>query len=108
MELNASIGSKVRTARQAKRLTTIQLAEMVGISQAQISRLEMGKQGFRTSTLTRIANALEYPPSYFLNGEAISDVDLAMVNAEFKTFVETAASAFIRGEQATLKVPVRV
>jgi len=107
MGLNSDIGSKVRTARQEKRLTTIQLAAMVGVSQAQISRLEMGKQGFRTSTLTRIATALELPPSHFLNGEAPGDVERALASNQFRTFVETAASAFLRDERITLQVPGR-
>jgi len=107
MGLNKAIGSKIRTVRQQKRLTTIKLAEMVGVSQAQISRLEMGKQGFRTSTLTRIAQALELPPSYFLDRDVSDDTDLAMANDKFKAFVESAASAFMRNERPTLQVPVR-
>ena len=56
------IGATVRAIRGDKGLTTTKLADMVGISQAQISRLENGQQGFRSGTLVKIAKALKIPP----------------------------------------------
>ncbi len=56
------IGKTVRAIRTDKGLTTTKLAKMVGISQAQISRLENGQQGFRSGTLVKIAKALKVPP----------------------------------------------
>ena len=56
------IGKTVRAIRTDKGLTTTKLASMVGISQAQISRLENGQQGFRSGTLVKIAKALKVPP----------------------------------------------
>ena len=53
-----AIGLMVSKLREKHGLTTTELAKRVGISQAQISRLENGKQGFRSSTLRRIAEAL--------------------------------------------------
>ena len=52
----------VRAIRTDKGLVTTKLATMVGISQAQISRLENGQQGFRSGTLVKIAKALKVPP----------------------------------------------
>ena len=52
---NRLIGLKITKLRNKLNLTTTELAKMVGISQAQISRLENGKQGFRSATLTKIA-----------------------------------------------------
>ncbi len=43
-------------------MTTTALAANVGISQAQISRLENGQQGFRSGTLVKLAKALKVPP----------------------------------------------
>jgi len=54
-----SIGFAVSRERESQGLTTTQLAKKVGISQAQISRLENGKQGFRSGTLERVAKALD-------------------------------------------------
>ncbi len=56
------IGSTVKALRAQSGLTTTRLAKKVGISQAQISRLENGRQGFRSVTLVRIAKALKIPP----------------------------------------------
>ena len=56
------IGKTVRAIRTDKGLTTTKLAGMVKISQAQISRLENGQQGFRSGTLVKIAKALKVPP----------------------------------------------
>lgn len=56
--IETAIGYAVRDEMNRLGITTTELANRVGISQAQISRLENGKQGFRSSTLQRIALAL--------------------------------------------------
>ena len=56
--LERAIGRTVCNVREGKHLTTTELANLVGISQAQISRLENGRQGFRSGTLARIAREL--------------------------------------------------
>ena len=58
-----SIGKKVYELREARKLTTTELGAMAGVSQAQISRLENGLQGFRSDTLLDIALALGVHPS---------------------------------------------
>ena len=63
---NRDIGVRVSALRQELGMTTTELARRVGISQAQISRLENGLQGFRSSTLFKIAKALGKQPFYFL------------------------------------------
>ena len=55
--------------REKLGMTTTELARRVGISQAQISRLENGKQGFRANTLARISEALGVKPIYFFMDE---------------------------------------
>ena len=56
------IGLTVRERRHELDMTTTKLADKVEISQAQISRLENGQQGFRSGTLVKIAKALKIPP----------------------------------------------
>ena len=56
------IGSTVKKLRAGLGMTTTELAKKVGISQAQISRLENGQQGFRSGTLVKIAKTLRVPP----------------------------------------------
>ena len=43
-------------------MSTTALAAKVGISQAQVSRLENGQQGFRSGTLVKLAKALKVSP----------------------------------------------
>ena len=63
---NADIGLRMTRLREARGLTTVALGQLVGISQAQVSRLENGRQGFRSFTLARIAESLDVPPFYLL------------------------------------------
>lgn len=56
------IGQTVRQMRQAKKMTTTQFAKKVGVSQAQISRLENGEQGFRSDVIVRMAKVLRVKP----------------------------------------------
>ena len=56
------IGTTVKQLRTELGMTTTDLAKKVRISQAQISRLENGQQGFRSGTLVKIAKALKVPP----------------------------------------------
>jgi len=68
-----AIGEKIRELRSKMGLTTITLAKKVRLSQAQVSRLENGLQGFRSETLLRFAKVLDVPPIYFLmEGEDVS------------------------------------
>ncbi len=54
-----AIGSLLRELRKEQKLTSYGLSKRAGLSQAQVSRLENGLQGFRSSTLVKIANALD-------------------------------------------------
>ena len=62
------IGRKVSELREARKLTTTELAKKAGVSQAQISRLENGLQGFRSDTLLDIALALDVHPQVLVAG----------------------------------------
>lgn len=66
---NEAIGARITKLRMQKGLTTTELSMVVGISQAQISRLENGKQGFRSATLSKIANALGVEPVALITNE---------------------------------------
>jgi transcriptional regulator with XRE-family HTH domain len=65
-EFNRKIGARVRQLAKARGATTITLAKAIGVSQAQISRLENGLQGFRSATLLKIAMALGVKPQDLL------------------------------------------
>ena len=109
------IGLKVSKLREQQGLTTTELAKRVGISQAQISRLENGKQGFRSSTLAKIAHALGVKPVYFFleEGQAAAGVaegaaiygapgklGEALKHPEFRDLVEKAAGVYLTSRES--------
>lgn len=55
------LGANVQRFRAKLKMTTTKLADKVGISQAQVSRLENNRQGFRSEVVVKIAEALEVP-----------------------------------------------
>ena len=57
-EAEFSVIKSIITARQARNITQKQLAEITGISQADISRLENGNANPSLSTLQKIASGL--------------------------------------------------
>lgn len=57
-ELRDRFGRMVRDAREAAGLTQVALAEQLGMTQAEISRLELGGADPRLSTLMRLAEVL--------------------------------------------------
>lgn len=117
-----TIGRKVRELRSRMGLTTISLARKLRISQAQVSRLENGLQGFRHGTLVRIAKALGVPTIYFFvedettatsrvaeqldkrGLEATGGLRKALANAAFLRFMEKCAAAFARDRKRLAKM----
>lgn len=64
--LQKTIARRIVQFREMRGISTTELASRVKLSQAQISRLENAKQGFRVSTLQKIAKALDVPVIVFL------------------------------------------
>jgi transcriptional regulator with XRE-family HTH domain len=107
-----AIGRKVRELRSKMGLTTVTLAKKVRLSQAQVSRLENGLQGFRSATLLKFCRVLEVPPIYFFvegqdasTGKVTKELEShglaasntlrkALANAAFLRFAERCARAF--------------
>jgi len=124
-----SIGKKIRELRFKMGLTGVMLAKKVRMSQAQVSRLENGLQGFRSATLIRFSKVLGVPPVYFFVegedaatskvSEELEDYGLtpsrtlrkALANPAFLRFAEHCAKAMkahkknlIRMEKAVRRV----
>ena len=112
---NKAIGLRITQLREKLGMTTSELARRVGLSQAQTSRLENGKQGFRSATLTKIGKALGVTPVYFFieEGDDASVAEAAsaygirsqiLLNSlrdkEFREAAEKAAQVFERDRTA--------
>jgi transcriptional regulator with XRE-family HTH domain len=57
-----SLGRNLKKLRDERKFSQVALARLVGVSQAQISRLEDGQQGFRSDVVMRISKALKVRP----------------------------------------------
>lgn len=58
-------GTEIKTLRERKGLSGKDLADLVGLSQSQMSRLESGQRRVDAGLLSRLARALTVHPSYF-------------------------------------------
>ncbi len=65
-----SIGTKVRDARKAAKLSPESLAVALDVSAATIFRIERDATDVTVARLALIAKATGRPISYFLNGDA--------------------------------------
>ncbi|MGL6159700.1 helix-turn-helix domain-containing protein [Microbulbifer sp.] len=68
MSLKDSIGLRVKTARKAKRLSQVELAEQIGRTMETISSTERGITAPTIETLERLSKALDVPMVEFFEG----------------------------------------
>ena len=61
------VGNRVRTLRKNAKLTMKQLADLVGVSNTTIHRIETGQQSPSVALLSLIAQNLGHPITRFLN-----------------------------------------
>lgn len=122
------VGSRLRRLRQEAGLTTTELAEQLGVSQAQVSRLETGKQGLRSDLITRVADALRVKPIYLFAdkeprasqvaavrspeaqyGPGVPEaLQKALPNPKFRQFILQCVDIFMENEAAFHKLNTQV
>jgi transcriptional regulator with XRE-family HTH domain len=66
---DVNIGQLVRTQRQKLRLSQSDLAERIGVKFQQVQKYEKGTNRISIGRLTRIAEALDVPPTFFFDQE---------------------------------------
>lgn len=71
-ELSRLVGQNIRRRRIELRLTQLELAERVKISQPYLSDVEQGKRTPLVPRLAEFAEALEVTPSYLLAGQPVA------------------------------------
>ena len=65
------IGTKIKTARQAKGMTQEELGEILGVQKSAIAKYENGRVvNIKRSTLKKISDVLEIPPFELIFDEA--------------------------------------
>lgn len=70
----------VRAARESRGLSQQKLAELAGLTQATLSRLETGVVNSSDETLKQIAGALKYPAELFVEPDRVYEIDGAVFN----------------------------
>ena len=92
-------------------MTTSELARRCRLTQAQVSRLEHGLQGFRSASLERIAAALGVQPVYFYIEDddresppygllASEKIRRALAEPAFRKYLEDLARAYAHDRDA--------
>ena len=76
-------GFKIYQCRSRKGLTQAELAEKVGIAQANLSNIEKGKRDLTVSTLLRVAAALDVRPAELIE-EAASPRAIELTRARIE------------------------
>lgn len=98
-----SLGSVIRTKRNKKNFSVIQLGEYLGVSGATVSRYENGKQEIPVSYLPLISAYCQFPLiEYFVNGEAQK-----LVNT-FSELINIDARMKYKKKQKALKKPQKI
>jgi repressor LexA len=70
------VGSKIRFLRKYQNLTLQELADRANISLSYLGDIEKGRSNPSISTFISIARALETPPSYFLDENNSTTIDI--------------------------------
>jgi len=89
-------GLEIKLLREQQQLSAKELAERVGLSPSQMSRLESGQRRVDAVLLSKIARALDVHPSHFFSGfedqEAGSESKRALALSEPPVMVSSAPS----------------
>ena len=67
------IGSRIREARKAAGYTQAELADIIGLTQGMINKIETGLSAVTLDNLYKLSEVLEYPVVYFL-GTGVDDL----------------------------------
>ena len=65
-EIYETLGRAIRTGREARRMTQGELADLVEMSRASVTNIELGRQSVLVDQLCRFANALGVQPADLL------------------------------------------
>ena len=59
------IGARIKSLREARQITGKDLAEQIGLSPSQMTRLEKGQRRVDSEVIVKLAEALETSPAAF-------------------------------------------
>ena len=65
-EIYEALGRAIRAKREERRMTQVELADLVELSRASVTNIELGRQSVLVDQLCRFANALGVQPADLL------------------------------------------
>lgn len=74
-DIKKLLGRRIKELRTKKGLTQEKLAELVGVGERNLSKIECGNNFVTSETLTNILNALEVEPSELFNFQHLKNID---------------------------------
>ncbi len=89
------VGARLREGREARGLTAIALAELVGVSRQAISQYEKGLASPSPDVMARIAQQLDLPVAYFLR--PVRHIELSIVFYRSQSTATSVARARAEG-----------
>jgi transcriptional regulator with XRE-family HTH domain len=66
--VDVHVGSRLKERRRLRGITQVELAKSIGMSFQQIQKYERGVNRIRVAVLYKLAEALDTPPCYFMEG----------------------------------------
>jgi len=72
-DIKILFGKRLKELRIKKGLTQEQLAEIIGVGERNVSKIECGKNFVKLETLTNILNALDIEPQELFDYEHLQD-----------------------------------
>ena len=90
------VGSRLREAREARSLTAISLADILGVSRSAVSLYERGESTPQPDVMRRIAKTLNLPDAFFLRA---ADETLEAETICYRSMSSATKVARLRGER---------
>lgn len=79
-DVKKTVAKRIKIARIERELRQSELAELLGVNQQNVARMEKGEIGIGVETLARVAVALKKPIEYFF--QEFEDVAIESKNAQ--------------------------
>lgn len=78
--MQATLGDRIRIIRKTNRLNQTEFSNIIGISQATLSELELGKYNPSLETILSIHKTFKTNLFWLLNGDLVEDNDSVLFN----------------------------
>ena len=68
---HGEVGSRIRAKRKETKMNQKALADLLGISQPEMSNIEKGKRPLSSARVSEIASALKCDPTWLQSGQSV-------------------------------------